>query len=129
MPENACLHIEEPEGDVKPDLRVPPVPPPTPSTAGAEANDDPLVRFQARQEQRERWLRTRREEKRWEERWKAAGDRLRARSGATAPPKPASAPPPPPVATPSTARNSVEPANPTATTRAPIAPRPSAAMT
>jgi tetratricopeptide (TPR) repeat protein/pSer/pThr/pTyr-binding forkhead associated (FHA) protein len=67
-------------------------PQPEPGPAGFEDEQERLARWQARQEQRESWLKARQEERRWEERWKAAGERLRARS-ATPPPRPT----PPPI--------------------------------
>ena len=52
-----------------------------------------LARWQARQEQRESWLKARQEDRRWQERWKAAGERLRGRSESPASP-PGPRPPP-----------------------------------
>ncbi len=46
----------------------------------AEVDQDRLARWQASLERRERWLKSRQEELRWEKRWRAAGERLRARS-------------------------------------------------
>lgn len=69
----------------------------TPSiTAGVVDPDrDQLARWQARLQQRERWLKDRLEERKWEARWRAAGETQRAR-GTSAPvaPKPAPAPAP-----------------------------------
>jgi tetratricopeptide (TPR) repeat protein len=68
---------------------------PEPGPAGFEDEQERLARWQARHEQRESWLRTRQEERRWEERWKAAGERLRARSASAASvsaPRPAPSP-------------------------------------
>ncbi len=48
---------------------------PEPSTA-----DDRVKRWQSRLDQRDQWLKDRRNEKRWEARWKAAGETIRARS-------------------------------------------------
>jgi hypothetical protein len=50
--------------------------------AAAPAEAERLARWQASLERRERWLQARKEEARWERRWRAAGERLRARSGA-----------------------------------------------
>jgi tetratricopeptide (TPR) repeat protein/pSer/pThr/pTyr-binding forkhead associated (FHA) protein len=66
-------------------------PQPEPGPAGFEDEQERLARWQARQEQRESWLKARQEERRWEERWKAAGERFRARS-ATPPPRPTPSP-------------------------------------
>ena len=57
--------------------------PPAPSGAGPEAEQDRLARWQARLEQRERWLQARQEERRWASRWRAAGANLRSRPGGT----------------------------------------------
>ena len=48
-----------------------------PTGGGVEA--DRLRRWQGRVELRERWLQARQDEKKWEARWKAAGEGLRAR--------------------------------------------------
>jgi tetratricopeptide (TPR) repeat protein/pSer/pThr/pTyr-binding forkhead associated (FHA) protein len=53
------------------------------SSSGSDAEVERLKRWQLRLEQRERWLQTRQDEKKWETRWKAAGEGLRARSGAS----------------------------------------------
>ncbi len=55
---------------------------PARSTQGAGRDDsdaDRLHRWQARVELRERWVQSRQEEKKWEARWRAAGEGLRAR--------------------------------------------------
>ena len=51
-----------------------------------EAEGDRLRRWQERLEHRERWLKTRLDERKWEARWKAAGAGLKARSAAGSPP-------------------------------------------
>ncbi len=56
------------------------------SLAGDDAGRDRLRLWKERQEQRERWLKARQEERRWEARWRAAGENLRAR--AATPPAP-----------------------------------------
>jgi tetratricopeptide (TPR) repeat protein len=83
-----------PLDEAEPPRRAP-VPEPEPGPAGFEDEQERLTRWQTRHEQRESWLRTRQEERRWEERWKAAGERLRARSSsatATSAPRPGPAP-------------------------------------
>jgi len=50
-----------------------------------EAEGDRLRHWQERLEHRERWLKTRLDERRWEARWKAAGAGIKARSAAAAP--------------------------------------------
>ncbi|MEJ7638947.1 MAG: FHA domain-containing protein [Singulisphaera sp.] len=52
-----------------------------PEGSGPEAEAERLSRWEALREQREHWRGARQEEKRWEERWRAAGESLRARSG------------------------------------------------
>ena len=52
-----------------------------PEGSGPESEAERLSRWEALREQRERWRGARQEEKRWEERWRAAGESLRARSG------------------------------------------------
>lgn len=64
--------------------------------SNTEAEAERLGRWQARLEQRERLLGDRLAEKKWEARWKAAGEGLRARSGSPVPPRAS----PPPSATP-----------------------------
>lgn len=66
---------------------------PVPLASGnaAPVEEDPLTQLKARQEQRANWLRSREEERRWQERWRAAGDRLRSR-GAAVPPTTKSTP-------------------------------------
>lgn len=49
------------------------------------AEEDRLRRWQGRLEQRERWLQARQEEKKWEARWRAAGEGLRARAATSQP--------------------------------------------
>jgi len=77
---------------------IPPVPPepaiqPEPvGSAGPSASDDRVKRWQSRLDQRDQWLKDRQSEKRWEARWKAAGETIRARSAPVTP-----APPPPPT--------------------------------
>ena len=82
-------------------------PPPSPG----EASDDRLKRWQTRLDQRDQWLQDRQNEKRWEARWKAAGESLRSRSTTPTPtPPPAPAParpeptPRPPTPAPAAAR-------------------------
>jgi hypothetical protein len=77
-----------------------------------DENEERLRRWQARLEQRERWLKDRQDERRWEARWKSAGESIRARSGsstrpaatpgakAPSPPVPPSRPTPKPTPTP-----------------------------
>lgn len=60
-------------------------------SAGAE--EDRLRRWQGRLEQRERWLQARQEEKKWEARWRAAGEGLRARGATGQPPRAEVGPP------------------------------------
>ncbi len=55
---------------------------PAPSDPDADSEAERLARWQASLEFRERWLASRREEQRWEQRWRSAGDRLKARSPA-----------------------------------------------
>ncbi len=50
------------------------------NTSTAESDEQRLQRWQARLEQRERWLKDRQDERRWEARWKAAGETIRSRS-------------------------------------------------
>ena len=68
-------------------------PEPTPTVG-----DDRVERWQSRLDQRDQWLKDRQSEKRWEARWKAAGETIRDRSGRpeTTPPKPPPAPLAPP---------------------------------
>jgi len=72
-----------------------PVPPPSPAperpravAAPAGDADDRVHRWQSRVEARERWLKDQQEEKRWEARWKSAGETIRARAAQPAPPPP-----------------------------------------
>ena len=60
-------------------------------------NEERLRRWEARLDQRERWLKDRQEERRWEARWKSAGESIRTRSTppASTPPTPRRTPPPP----------------------------------
>lgn len=51
-----------------------------------------LARWQARREQRESWLKAHQDDRRWRERWKAAGERLRARTVVPEPPRPSASP-------------------------------------
>ena len=90
----------------------PPLPEPvveaTPADPIAEptlaGGDERVQRWQSRLDQRDQWLKDRQSEKRWEARWKAAGETIRARSGRPTPPPtspststPPPAPPPPPT--------------------------------
>ncbi len=72
-----------------------PAPPSQPSSepTNLDPNDDRVKRWQTRLDQRDQWLKDRQSEKRWEARWKAAGETLRARS---APPVPSPSTPAPP---------------------------------
>jgi tetratricopeptide (TPR) repeat protein len=63
---------------------VEPVPSNLPAAAGLPSRVEDAERVQhweARVEQRERWLQSRKDEKKWEARWRAAGEGLKARSG------------------------------------------------
>lgn len=55
------------------------------SAAGGDIAEERLRRWQIRLEQRERWLQARQEEKKWESRWRAVGEGLRARVPTAAP--------------------------------------------
>ncbi len=74
----------EPEAAGPVDEPTPSAPKPSPERPGdaapAEGDEERLRRWQARLEQRERWLKDRQDERRWEARWKAAGETIRARS-------------------------------------------------
>jgi hypothetical protein len=80
--------------------------------AGNRAGIDHLERWRERQDQRTKRHKPVRDERSWEERWKAAGEQIRARSAAPPSPPVASAPTSPPssglraepIARPSTAR-------------------------
>ncbi len=95
--ETAAPPPAEPEPEPEPE-------PPGPERARAataaapEADDERLRRWQARLDQREQWLKDRQDEKRWEARWKAAGETIRARSTGpavpTSSPEPRTSPPP-----------------------------------
>ncbi len=108
-----------------------PAPPPEPdrprSAPAAGASDDRLRRWQSRLDQRERWLQDRQDEKRWEARWKAASETLRARGTQPAPAPAPKTSTPPPTPRPPEART-VEPRpaepyrRPAAAERRPIAP-------
>lgn len=83
----------------------------TPTLGSSDAADDRARRWQARLDQRDQWLRDRQSEKRWEARWKAAGESLRSRSAAPGPggvpparPEPAAPPPPASVDRPASGR-------------------------
>lgn len=52
-------------------------------SASTHSEKERLARWQASLERRERWLKARREERKWEHRWRVAGERLRARSTRT----------------------------------------------
>lgn len=54
----------------------------------AEEERERLARWEARLRQRERWLQAKQDENRWEARWRAAGEAIRAKSHRT-PPHPA----------------------------------------
>lgn len=82
----------------RPSASPTPPPGPAPAPAAPTADDeDRLRRWQTRLEQRERWLKSRQDERTWEARWKAAGETIRGRS-ATPPPPARSTPAPPPPA-------------------------------
>ncbi len=121
--------------------RAIPAPPPTvieapAAPASAEESDDRLTRWQSRLDQRERWIKDRQDEKRWEARWKAAGESIKAPGPRPSAPASASAPAPPPPPTLSAPPASqppppspapvriVRPAEPRAVAR-PVDPRPS----
>ena len=53
---------------------------PQPPAPAPDENAERLRRWEARLEQRERWLKDRQDERRWEARWKSAGETIRARS-------------------------------------------------
>ncbi len=81
------------------------VPEPAAAEGGEGTADDRLKRWQNRLDQRERWIRDRQDEKRWEARWKAAGESIKAKGARPAPPGPSAAPgrpapAPPPASTP-----------------------------
>ena len=94
----------EPEGAGPIDAPIPePLQPPSTAepertlAAGSSSddNEERLQRWQARLEQRERWLKDRQDERRWEARWKAAGETIRARSTPAVPSNPAPSRPAP----------------------------------
>ncbi|WP_435022154.1 hypothetical protein TA3x_002763 [Tundrisphaera sp. TA3] len=60
-----------------------------PASASPSEDEDRLRRWQSRLEQRERWLKSRQDERTWEARWKAAGETIRGRGTAATPPPPA----------------------------------------
>ena len=68
--------------------------PEEPTSPGAV--DDRAKRWQSRLDQRDQWLRDRQSEKRWEARWKAAGETILAKSG-QGPGSASPAPTPPPA--------------------------------
>ncbi len=93
----------------------PSVEPPDPSQDRPRQSSTPiddkearLRRWETRLEQRERWLKDRQDERRWEARWKSAGESIRGRtaplpSQSITPSKtPRATPPPPPAPTPRT---------------------------
>ena len=92
----------EPSTPPEPTPQPESTPEPDPSTA-----DDRVKRWQSRLDQRDQWLKDRQNEKRWEARWKAAGETIRARStppssaAAGAPPGNAPTSPPPEQTSPS----------------------------
>ena len=63
-----------------------PAPPEPAVDPEAASGDDRVKRWESRVTQRDQWLKDRQSEKRWEARWKAAGESIRARS--TPPPPP-----------------------------------------
>ena len=80
---------------------TPPEPAPASASPDAEPPREPLADaaegdrhrgWQDRLEQRERWLKTRLDERRWEARWKAAGAGIAARSAAARPSNPPRSP-------------------------------------
>ena len=95
------IAVEPRAVEVTPTAQEPPRPVPTepdrPGTQAPEESDERLRRWQSRLDQRERWLKDRQDEKRWEARWKAAGESIRNRSA-----EPSKAPVTPPRSTPST---------------------------
>ena len=114
------------------------------STPTTDDDEERLRRWQARLDQRDRWLKDRQDERRWEARWKSAGETIRARSAPAAPspqrsaparpaatPTPAPRPPQaPPVARiieprrPEPLRRVAEPGPRPATARVPLRPMP-----
>jgi tetratricopeptide (TPR) repeat protein len=78
--------VAEPEPTPTPNPGSSPPPAPLPDEAAER-----LRRWEARLDQRERMLKDRQDERRWEARWKSAGETLRARS---TPPTPSPTPPP-----------------------------------
>lgn len=64
------------------EVEVNPPPRDTVEASNLSREEERLARWQASLERRERWLKARREERKWEHRWRAAGERLRARSSA-----------------------------------------------
>ena len=97
------LHVEAEPAPVAPaEPSAAPVAQDRPRPTSSPADDEErLRRWQARLEQRERWLKTRQDERTWEARWKAAGDTIRGRStpAPDAPSRPTPTPPtPPPLA-------------------------------
>jgi len=76
----------------------PPDPPEPAANPDPSTGDDRVKRWQSRLDQRDQWLKDRQSEKRWEARWKAAGETIRARSAPVVPPS-ATSPGPDPVPT------------------------------
>ena len=113
MVEQQAVEIDLPATE---EPRTEPSTPERPQPATAETSDERLRRRQSRLDQREKWLKDRQDEKRWEARWKAAGESIRSRSTSPSttptPPPPPRPTPPPPASRPSPAtpvRRLVEP--------------------
>ena len=100
------IPVEPEASTTEPDVsEAPPTEGERPRPAPApDDNEERLRRWESRLEQRERWLKDRQEERRWEARWKSAGESIRARSTPPAPASPATPrpSPTPPASTPKT---------------------------
>ncbi len=96
-------------------------PDPTHAEPTASVPEDRVKRWQSRLDQRDQWLKDRQSEKRWEARWKAAGETIRARAdqpGTGPNPTPPTAPAPTSPPTPPPTLRSVTPGS-----RPPLASR------
>ena len=91
----------QPEPVLAPPPVAPEVEPGTSDPGNPDSGQERLQRWQSRLDQRDQWLRDRQSEKRWEARWKAAGETLRTRSTPPAPPSPSPPPPRPESTSPS----------------------------
>jgi len=97
---DAPIEVGEPAGAASMALRVAaasvtPGTPRLPLPAAVESEVERVRRWQARLEQRERSVRDRQEEKRWEDRWRSASEGLRAKGARPAIPRVAATPAPP----------------------------------